>query len=65
MEWMASTNTNSVYGSTTGRNNNIAEQHKIYPLSKESGFVCHNTMVEDRAATTQMHHLTYNYRDSS
>jgi hypothetical protein len=65
MEWMASTDTNSVYGSTTGRNNNVAEQHKIYPTSKESGFVCHNTMAEDRAAATQMHHLTYNYRDSS
>jgi hypothetical protein len=65
MELMASTDTNSVYGSNTGRSNNVTEHHKIYPSSKESGFVCHNTMAEDRAAASQMHHLTLNYRDSS
>lgn len=72
MELMTSTDTNSVYGSTTGANNNATEQHKISPSSKKSDFVCHNTMTtspltmaEDRAAATHMHHLIFHYRDSS
>jgi hypothetical protein len=72
MESSTSTANHDDPGTTNG--NNIIEQHKISPSSRESSIISRSntaattspmTLAEARAAATHIHHLVLHYRDAT